>query len=46
MIARLETSNIKRINKIEDYQQYDAMARYILLLQNFWHKNRLKQSYD
>jgi hypothetical protein len=50
MIGRPETRKRTKINKIEqqteDYQQYDAMARYVLLLQNFWHKNNLKQSYD
>jgi hypothetical protein len=44
-IGRPEISKIYKINKtvqqIEDYQQYDAMARYVLSLRNFWHKNHL-----
>jgi hypothetical protein len=48
-IGRPKTSKIDKINKIvqqiEDYQQYDAMAIYVLLLRNFWRNNHLKQSY-
>jgi hypothetical protein len=49
MIGRPETSKRIKINtkeqKIEDNQQYDAMARSILSLQKFWRKNHLKWSY-
>jgi hypothetical protein len=44
MIGRPETSNIHKINQTEqqtdDYQQSDAMDRYVLSLRNFWRKNQ------
>jgi hypothetical protein len=49
MIDRPETNNIHKINqteqKIEEFQYDDVMARLVLSLRCFWHKNHLKQSY-
>jgi hypothetical protein len=45
MVDKPETNNTHEINnteyQTEEFQQYDAMARYVLSLQVFWCKNHL-----
>jgi hypothetical protein len=50
MIDKLETSNTHEINNTEqqtgEFQQYDAMARYVFISMSLLVQKSLKRSYD